>query len=76
MRLCKECRRTGWPYLIAILVAGFAAFLTWLTLAAAGFAPQENLRWTLGMLVGVAVALSLYVASCMRRHCRHGVAQG
>ena len=71
MKLCADCRKTPWPYVIALFIAGFTAFLTWLTLASAGINPNENRWWTAGMFLGVFGLIMTYMLSCMRRHCRH-----
>ena len=71
MRFCTECRKTPWPFAIAMFIAAFTAFLTWLTLAAAGIDAEANRWWTVGVFVGVFGLLTTYMYSCMRRHCRH-----
>lgn len=71
MKLCSECRRTPLPYIVPLFVAGFSAFLTWLTLSVAGIDPQANRWWTAGVFLGVLGLLMGYMVSCIRRHCTH-----
>lgn len=71
MRLCKECSRTPWPYLMVVFISLFAAFTTWLTLDSAGVSPEVNQWWTAGVAVTVGALLAGYMIGCIRRHCRH-----
>jgi len=71
MKLCGECRRTPWPYVIVVFISTFTAFLTWLTLNSAGIAPDANRWWTAGVFIGVGGMLFGYIVGCMRRHCTH-----
>jgi hypothetical protein len=71
MRLCRECRRSPWPYMIALFIAGFSGFLTWLTLSTTGLAPEANAWVTAGVFLTVLALLLTYMVSCMRRHCGH-----
>jgi hypothetical protein len=69
MSLCGECRKKPWPYALVLFISSFVAFVTWLTLSAAGLQPDTRLWLTAGaFLVAVTVLLS-YMVSCMRRHC-------
>lgn len=71
MGLCSECNKKIWPYAIVLLVATFAAFLTWLTLSASG-AVAETVSWFTGVaFVVVGGVLLSYMLCCLRRHCRH-----
>jgi cytosine/uracil/thiamine/allantoin permease len=70
MKLCGQCRKKPWPYLIAMGIAVFVAFLTSLTLGVSGIAPDANRLWTAGVFVGVIALLLGYMVVCMRRHCR------
>ncbi len=71
MGLCSECNKKIWPYAIVLLVASFAAFLTWLTLSASG-AVEVTVRWfSFAAFVVVGGALLGYMLCCLRRHCRH-----
>jgi hypothetical protein len=71
MKLCNNCERKVWPYLLVSFIAGFSAFLTWLTLGSAGVAPNHIFIWTASVFLGVFLMLSAYVTSCLRRHCDH-----
>jgi hypothetical protein len=72
MKLCSQCHHTPWPYLVAVFIAAFAAFLTWLILGYnAEFSAHECLLGSIGMFLVVGAALSHYMMSCMKRHCRH-----
>jgi apolipoprotein N-acyltransferase len=69
MKLCGECRKKPWPYVLVVFISTFVAFVTWLTLSAAGLAPEANRWWTaLAFLIAGGV-LFIYMMSCMRRHC-------
>ena len=71
MKLCRECGKRPWPYLMALFIAAFSAFLTWLTLESAGL-PADSVRWwSVGVFLTVAVLLVSYMISCIRRHCGH-----
>jgi len=71
MRLCSECHRKLWPYTIVVLVAGFSAFLTWLSFSASG-ATAVTVRWvSAGAFFGVGALVLGYMLCCLRRHCRH-----
>ena len=71
MKLCGDCQRKPWPYLIVVFVGGFSAFLTWLALNSAGVPPAANKWWSLSAFVVVSSLLLSYMISCMRRHCGH-----
>ena len=62
--------RKPWPYAIAMLISGFVAFVTWLTLSAAGMHPETNQWWTIGAFLAAALVLFVYMRACMSRHCR------
>ena len=68
--LCGSCRRRYWPYVTGLLVSGFAAFLTWLTLDVAGMQELSNQRWTVALFVCVLACTWAYTYACVRRHCR------
>ena len=70
MKLCGQCRRKPWPYLLAMVISMFVAFLTSLTLGAAGLTPEAIRLWTACVFVGVVAMLLGYMVVCMRRHCR------
>ena len=70
MKLCGKCIRKPWPYAIVALISGSVAFVTWLTLSAAGIHPDANQWWTAAAFAAVAILLLIYMRACMRRHCR------
>lgn len=69
MRLCGECRKKPWPYAIVIFIATFVAFVTWLTVSAAGLSSGSSIIWTSVSFVAAVALLASYMISCMRRHC-------
>lgn len=69
MKWCGACRKKPWPYALALFIAGFIAFVTWLTLAAAGLRPQAIMGWTLGAFLSATSVLFAYLTACIRRHC-------
>jgi hypothetical protein len=71
MKACRECVQKPWPYLIALFIATFSAFLTWLTLASAGVPVATNRLWSGGVFFVVILFLMMYMVSCLRRHCGH-----
>jgi hypothetical protein len=56
---------------MALFIASFSAFLTWLTLESAGLPPDAIRWWSAGVFLTVAVLLVSYMISCIRRHCGH-----
>ena len=69
MKLCGKCRKKPWPFAIVGFLSTFVAFVTWLTLAAAGFTPEVS-RWlTVVAFLAAGGVLSSYMVACMRRHC-------
>jgi hypothetical protein len=52
-----------------MFISTFVAFITWLTLSAAGLAPHVNRWWTALAFLAAGGVLSGYMISCMRRHC-------
>lgn len=71
MKLCSECRRTPWPFLMVFFVSSVSAFLTWLTLSYSQFGEVERLAGSVGVFLAVGGTLLHYVMACMRRHCHH-----
>lgn len=71
MNLCAACRRKPWPFALALFIAGFIAFVTWFTLAAAGLQSQAQLLWTLVAFFIATALLFGYITGCIRRHCHH-----
>ncbi|MCU0835582.1 MAG: hypothetical protein MUC77_14315 [Chromatiaceae bacterium] len=71
MKLCRECGRSPWPFLMAFFVAGLCTFITWLTLTYSQFDTIERMAGSLLVFVLVGGTLVHYVLSCIRRHCRH-----
>ncbi len=69
MSLCGECRKKPWPYALVLFISTFVAFVTWLTLSAAGLHPDATLLLTAGAFLIAATVLFSYMVSCMRRHC-------
>ncbi len=69
MSICVRFGRRVWPFTIVLFVAGFSAFLTWLTLASAGVADHVNFGWTTAVFLGVLTLLLVYVITCLRRYC-------
>jgi|GEM_PF-6030358 len=43
MKLCCECRKKPWPYALVLFISSFVAFVTWLTLSAAGVGGQAKI---------------------------------
>ena len=70
MKLCGKCLRKPWPYAITVFISSFVAFVTWLTLSAAGLRPDVNQWWTGVAFMAAAGLLFIYMRACMRRHCR------
>lgn len=70
MKLCAVCLNKPWPFAIAVLIALFAAFLTWFTLEVADTSRVEKVGWSVFAFFGVGGVLVGYMVSCLRRHCR------
>jgi uncharacterized membrane protein YhaH (DUF805 family) len=70
MKLCGKCIRKPWPYAITAFISGFIAFVTWLTLTAAGLHPEARQGWTVAAFLVAVSLLFVYMRACMRRHCR------
>ena len=68
--LCGSCRRRYWPYVTGLFVSGIVAFLTWLTLDAAGLQGLSNERWTVALFFCMLACTWSYTYTCVRRHCR------
>jgi hypothetical protein len=71
MKLCAQCHHTPWPYLFALFISGFTAFLTWFTLAYSHFDATERLLGSIGIFLAADATLTHYMMACMKRHCRH-----
>lgn len=71
MKLCRECSRSPWPFLMALFVASVCTYITWLTLTYSQFGTIERLAGSLLVFLIVGGTLVHYVLSCVRRHCRH-----
>ena len=69
MKLCCECRRKPWPYALVLFISSFVAFVTWLTLSAAGVGAQIKIWSTVGIFLIIAALLIHYMLACMSRHC-------
>jgi hypothetical protein len=72
MKLCPECRRLCWPFVVVVFISSVVAFLTWLMLSLSSVEGVIRLVGSGAVFVGVAGTLAYYVISCMKRHCRHG----
>lgn len=71
MKFCSECRVSPWPFALVTVIAGIIAFLTWLITGLSQPEPMVRIGATVGIFVAVEGTLVHYVASCIRRHCRH-----
>jgi len=71
MKLCPQCSRSPWPFVMVLFIDTVIAFLTWLMLGFAGADPLEAAIGTALVFVAVGATLVHYVLGCMRRHCRH-----
>ncbi|MCB1875420.1 MAG: hypothetical protein KDH88_05540 [Chromatiales bacterium] len=71
MRICPRCRRRPWPYLVALFIGGFGAYLTWLTLGSTDLTAAARTAWTSSIFLLISGLLSIYTLSCMRWYCRH-----
>lgn len=69
MKLCCDCRKKPWPYLLVLFISTFIAFVTWLTLSTVGLLPDARVWLTVGAFLFVAIILLSYMVSCLRRHC-------
>jgi hypothetical protein len=72
MKPCSKCNNSPLPYLMVVMVASVAAFLTWLTL---GLSIAETLPRAVGsgvVFLAVGGTLLHYVLGCLKRHCPHG----
>ena len=69
MKLCCDCRKKPWPYALVLFISSFVAFVTWLTLSAAGVGEQTKLFSTVIIFLLIAIVLINYMLACMRRHC-------
>jgi hypothetical protein len=69
MRLCSDCRKTPWPFVMVTFISGAIAFVTWLVLGFAQSDPLVQIIGTVAVFIAVAATLLHYVLSCMRRHC-------
>ena len=72
MKFCSQCRKTPWPFLLALLLAGLIGFLTWMILPFLQFDETARLVLSGTMFIATTAILIYYMWSCMRRHCRHG----
>ena len=74
MKICGGCKKKMFPVAMVIFLSTFIAFVTWLTLSAAGLPDSANRLWTFGAFFIAAAILGSYMVSCIRRHCfdEHG----
>jgi len=56
---------------MALFLAGFCTYITWLTLSYSQFGTVERIAGSGLVFVVVAATLWHYVLGCIRRHCRH-----
>jgi hypothetical protein len=76
MKLCPECSRSPWPFVMVALISFMAAFLTWLTVSLSGLGTTGRLLASGAVFIAVGSTLVHYVISCIERHCRHGKESG
>lgn len=69
MKLCRDCRRTPWPFIMVAFISTLISFVTWLALGLAQWDAPIRLLGTAGVFAAVGGTLTHYVLSCMRRHC-------
>lgn len=70
MKLCPSCKKTFLPYLMVLLIASLASFMTWLSLSLSDVAPLASAVACVGAFLAVGGTLLHYIIACMRRHCR------
>ena len=71
MKLCEKSHQNSiWPYLVALFISSFTAFLTWFTLAYSHFDMTERLLGSIGMFLATDATLTHYMMACMKRHSR------
>jgi len=71
MKFCTECRRSPLPFVLALLIASIAGFMTWLTLGLSSYEPWLRIGGSVAVFLAVGGTLLHYVLSCIRRHCQH-----
>ncbi len=71
MRPCSDCQ-LKWPFLLAVFISGFVAFLTWLVLDYKDIAAITSAWITVAVFSAVLAFLLTYMVACLRRHCTHG----
>ena len=71
MKLCPECSKSPWPFVMVFFLASVSGFITWLTLSYSQLGLLERVGGTALIFIAVGATLLHYVLSCMRRHCRH-----
>ncbi len=70
MKLCPRCKKTFLPFVMILLIASLASFMTWLSLSLSDVAGLPLAIACVGVFLAVGGTLLHYVLSCMRRHCR------
>lgn len=70
MKLCSRCKQTVLPFVMILLIASLASFMTWLSLSLSDVGPLPVAIACTGVFLAVGATLLHYVISCMRRHCR------
>lgn len=76
MKLCPECGRSPWPFVMVFFIATVSTFITWLTLTYSQFGLIERIAGSGLVFLGVGGTLLHYIITCMRRHCRHRKEEG
>ena len=71
MKLCPECDSSPLPFVLALVIAIIAGFLTWLTLGLSSYEPWLRIGGSVAAFLAVGGTLLHYVVSCIRRHCQH-----
>lgn len=72
MKLCPECSKSPWPFVMVFFLASVSAFITWLTLSYSQVGVLEQIAGSAVVFLAVGGTLVHYVLGCMKRHCRHG----
>lgn len=71
MKLCAECHSSPLPFVLALIIAIIAGFLTWLTLGLSSYEPLLRIGGSVAVFLAVGGTLLHYVVNCIRRHCQH-----
>lgn len=71
MNLCPKCDHSPLPFLMALVIAGVCAFVTWLTLGLSTTDAAPGAAGGVLAFIVVGATLLHYPLSCLKRHCRH-----